>query len=122
MLDKIASLKEQINKLPHDSQGHRKYPTAIKKSICEMMSEGIGMNELAQAMGIHVTTLHYWRQPKKKQKAGFREIKITPAPNPQVTLQPRSISEIQIQFASGAQIQGLRMTDLIELFKQGVVL
>jgi transposase-like protein len=118
MVEKIEALKEQIEKLPQNNSGRRKYPAAIRKAICKMIDDGVGMNELAMATGIHVTTLHYWRRPRKKGSAGFNELSvIAPLPEPH-----HSPSEIQVLFASGTRVSGLNIADLADLFRQGLIL
>jgi hypothetical protein len=118
MLEKIEALKEQIEKLPQNKNGHRKYPVAIRRAICKLLDDGVEMNELAMAAGIHVTTLHYWRQPKKKRSAGFKEVKVITPPS----IATQSTAEIQVQFSSGTRVSGLTRSDLVELFREGWIL
>ena len=113
MTEQIESIKSEIAKMPTNSQGRRIYSKAIKTSVRNLKDEGMSLSAIAEGTGIHVTTLHYWfPQPKKVERA-FKEVRVVPVVEESPAL--------EIHFASGARLLGLRIADLIQLLKQELV-
>ena len=113
MDDQVESIKNEIAKIPTNSQGRRIYSKAIKSSVRKLKDDGMSLNAIAESTGIHVTTLHYWFPQPKKIRRGFKEIRIAPI--------AKDASALEIHFTSGARGVGLCMADLIQLLKQELV-
>jgi|GEM_PF-3911428 len=113
----LELIKSEISKVPINSRGRRKYPEAVKSLALKLHGQGMSFKNLADATGVHATTLHYW-QERKKSKNGFKEIKIKRTP---VSPKIRSVSVIEIIFDSGAKVSGLSFLEISELLRQEIL-
>ena len=113
MIEQVESIKSEIAKTPTNSQGRRIYSKAIKTSVRKLKDEGMSLSSIAEGTGIHVTTLHYWFPQPKKVGRGFKEIRVAPI--------VEGSPAVEIHFASGSRILGLRVADLIQILKQELV-
>lgn len=58
---------------------YKRYPISVRESALEQMRLGVNVSELAEQLGVHRTTLHYWlRQFLKARKS--ESMKTTPDP------------------------------------------
>ena len=118
MSDEIEFIKQEISKLPLNKNNHRRYPKAVKSAARELIHQGVGINEICAATGIHPTTLHFWSYPQKKKpklKSHFKEVPIKTEPKVE------SGKNLDIHFSGSAQILGLRFSEVVELLKMELI-
>lgn len=111
----LELIKHEISKLPINSRGRRKYPEAIKTLALKLNTEGMSFKNLADATGVHATTLHYWKE-RAGWKNRFKEIKIKTSAESQKTR-----SAIEVIFESGLKISGFSFFEITALLKQELI-
>lgn len=113
MNDQIESIKYEILNTPTNSNGRRVYSEDFKARVRVLKDEGMSLKAIAEAIGIHITTLYCWFPKVNKAHRGFKEIRVAPI--------VETHSLVQIHFASGTKVLGLRAADLILILKQELV-
>lgn len=111
----LELIKSEISRLALSIRGRRRYPEAIRNLALKLNSQGMSFRNIADATGVHATTLHYWHERRNK-KNRFKEIKIT---SPAESQKTRSM--IEIIFDSGTKVSGLSFFEISELLKQELV-
>ena len=111
----LELIKSEILKVPINSRGRRRYPEGIKSLALKLYTQGMSFKNIADATGVHATTLHYW-QERAKRKNRFKEIKIKRAIE-----SPKLNSAIEIVFDSGIKVSGLSFFEITALLKQELI-
>ncbi len=71
----LELIKSEISKLEVSSRGRRRYSEAIRNLALRLNSQGMSFKNIADAVGVHATTLHYWKE-RADRKSKFKELKI----------------------------------------------
>ncbi len=111
----LELVKSEISKLAVSSRGRRRYSEAIRNLALKLHSQGVSLKSIADAVGVHATTLHYWKE-RAENRSKFKELKVK-VPNEN----QKNRSTIEITFDSGTTVSGLSFFEISELLKQELV-
>lgn len=116
MHERIEALRIRIDEVDRSADGRRAFTAAIRKEATELArvwkEKGQTLSALADALGLHKTTLRAWLEGPGSRRVRSVAVKSETKPRPAT---PAVHGRLVAVLPSGVRVEGLAIADVIEL-------
>lgn len=112
--NRVSDLGRRAREWRRSSEYRRHWPKDLKDEIVACVRQGVSVEDLSRATGIHQATISKWDRQDRKAKGLFSEIAVVS--RSRMPSRARGEAEIEMQTARGHHVR-LSLVALGELFR-----
>lgn len=116
MHERIEALRIRIDEVERSADGRRAFTAPIRKEATELAAgwkkKGRTLSALADALGLHKTTLRAWLEGPASRRVRSVAVKSDAKSRPAT---PTARGRLVAVLPSGVRVEGLAIADVIEL-------
>lgn len=118
MEKRIKALKATIDQVQRRANGRRVFGSELRREIVRVarlwLENGGTVSVLADALGLHETTLHHWLRTTTANHDVVRVVELVDQHRGRGTVDHDDARLVAV-LPSGIRVEGLRLSDVIEL-------